>query len=135
MLKLGCHKIVIITSSLKARLRRVRPEKTTTIEHDNTRPHKSQQTKAALDCLGLKTLPHLHIDSPDLALCDFFLKFLKLKVKEDLGGSHHKNDNAVESDVRTWCRGRDAEFYAGSIQQFVQQWRLCIKQKDDNIEK
>ena len=42
---------------LEARLRRVRSEKVSIIHHDNARPHTSLETRTALDCLGLRTLP------------------------------------------------------------------------------
>ena len=35
----------------------------------------------------------------------------------------------------TWCRGKNAEFYADCIQQLLQQQRLCVEQNDEYVEK
>ncbi|GFR67701.1 transposase [Elysia marginata] len=64
-------KYVNTLEKLKARLRWVRIEKVSIIHHDNARPHTSLETRAALDRLGLRTLPHPRY-SPDLAPSDFF---------------------------------------------------------------
>ncbi|GFN83375.1 histone-lysine N-methyltransferase SETMAR [Plakobranchus ocellatus] len=44
--------------ALKLRLRRVRRDKDSILQHDNLRPHTSRQTQEALRQLELTTLPH-----------------------------------------------------------------------------
>ncbi|GFO02178.1 histone-lysine N-methyltransferase SETMAR [Plakobranchus ocellatus] len=54
-------------STLRAlKLRRVRPDKDSILQHANARPHTSRQTQDALMQLELTTLPHPAY-SPDLA--------------------------------------------------------------------
>ncbi|GFN82128.1 histone-lysine N-methyltransferase SETMAR [Plakobranchus ocellatus] len=62
---------------LKLRLRRVRRDKDSILQHDNARPHTSRQTQDALRQLELTTLPHPAY-SPDLAPSDYYL-FPQLK--------------------------------------------------------
>ena len=52
--------------ALKLRLRRIRRDKDSILQHDNARPHTSRQTQDALRQLELTTLPHPAY-SPDLA--------------------------------------------------------------------
>ncbi|GFO04081.1 transposase [Plakobranchus ocellatus] len=69
-------------STLRAvKLRRVRRDKDSILQHDNARPHTSRQTQDALRQLELTTLPHSAY-SPDLAPSDYYLipqlkKYLK----------------------------------------------------------
>ena len=63
--------------ALKLRLKRVRGDKDSILQHDNARPHTSRQTQDALRQLELTTLPHPAY-SPDLAPSDYHL-FPRLK--------------------------------------------------------
>ena len=104
---------------LKELKRRMKPGKTNIIQLDNAHPHISRKTQPALDGLGLKSLLHPSY-SPHIAPCDFFV--LSPKLKEHLKGKYYKkkkNDDATESDVRSWSRDRDAGLYANGIRQLV----------------
>ena len=81
---------------LRARLKRVRPNKDSILQHDNARPHTSRQTEAALQMMEITTLPHPSY-SPDIAPSDFSL-FPKLK--EYIKGNHYKSDDDVKFAVR-----------------------------------
>ncbi|GFO46596.1 histone-lysine N-methyltransferase SETMAR [Plakobranchus ocellatus] len=60
-------------STLQAlKLRRVRCDKDSILQHDNARPQISRQTQDALRQLELTTLPHAAY-SPDLAPSDYYL--------------------------------------------------------------
>lgn len=116
---------------LKARLRRIRKEKDVIIHHDNARPHTSRETLAAIDRMGFKTLQHPSY-SPDLAPSDFFL-FPKLK--DFLKGNRYESDDEVMDAVRSWCRGKSADFYADGLRQMIGRWRLCVERNGDYVEK
>ncbi|GFN73730.1 transposase [Plakobranchus ocellatus] len=58
--------------ALKLRLRRVRRDKDSILQHDNARPHPSRQTQNALRQLELTTPPHPAYSS-DLAPSDYYL--------------------------------------------------------------
>ena len=102
---------------LKPRLRQVRPRKTIPFSLTALVPTQIMN-QTALDCLGLKTLPHTPC-SPDLASFHFFPK-----LKEHFKGNHYENDDAVEGDAGTLCHGKEAQFYTDGIQKLVQWWRL-----------
>ncbi|GFO12124.1 histone-lysine N-methyltransferase SETMAR [Plakobranchus ocellatus] len=108
--------------TLKLRLRRVRRDKDSILQHDNARPNTSRQTQDALRQLELTTLPHL-ANSSDLAPSDYYL-FPQLK--KYLKGHHYDNDEEVIEDVRKWCRGQSSEFFADGVCQLVKRWRLCV---------
>ncbi|GFN95465.1 transposase [Plakobranchus ocellatus] len=108
--------------ALKLRLRRVRRDKDSILQHDNARPHTSRQTQDALRQLELTTLPHPAY-SPELAPSDYYL-FPQLK--KYLKGYHYDNDEKVIADVRKWCRGQSSEFFADGVHQLVKRWRLCV---------
>ncbi|GFN96116.1 histone-lysine N-methyltransferase SETMAR [Plakobranchus ocellatus] len=99
--------------ALKVRLRRVRCDKDSFLQHDNARPHTSRQTQDAL--LELTTLPHPAY-SLDLAPSDYYL-FPQLR--KYLKSHHYDNDEAVIADVRRWCRGQSSEFFADGVRQLV----------------
>ena len=117
--------------ALKLRLRRIRRDKDSILQHDNARPHTSRQTQDALRQLELTTLPHPAY-SPDLAPSDYYL-FPQLK--KYLKGHHYDNDEEVIADVRRWCRGQPSEFFADGVSQLVKRWRRCVDRDGDYIEK
>ncbi|GFN93504.1 histone-lysine N-methyltransferase SETMAR [Plakobranchus ocellatus] len=117
--------------ALKLRLRRVRRDKDSILQHDNARPHTSRQTQDALEQLELTTLPHPAL-RPDLAPSDYYL-FPQLK--KYLKGHHYDNDEEVIADVRRWCRGQSSEFFADGVLQLVKRWRLCVDRNGDYVEK
>ncbi|GFR58411.1 transposase [Elysia marginata] len=106
-------KYVNTLEKLKARLRRVRSEKVSIIHHNNARPHTSLETRTALDCLGLRILPHRPC-SLDLAPSDFL--FPKLK--------DYETDEDVKNAFLSWCRDKTADFFTDGIQQVDGRW-LC----------
>ncbi|GFO35466.1 transposase [Plakobranchus ocellatus] len=117
--------------ALKLRLRRVRRDKDSILQHDNARPHTSRQTQDALRQLELTTVPHPAY-SPDLAPSDCYLfpqleKFLK--------GHHHDNDEEVIADVHRWCSGQSSEFFADGVHQPVKRWGLCVDRDGDYVKK
>ncbi|GFS10158.1 histone-lysine N-methyltransferase SETMAR [Elysia marginata] len=87
--------------TLKLRLRRVRRDKDSILQHGNARPHTSRQTQDALGQLELEltTLPH-SAHRPDLAPSNYYL-FPQLK--KHLKGHHYDNDEEVVADVRRLC--------------------------------
>ncbi|GFO02387.1 transposase [Plakobranchus ocellatus] len=117
--------------ALKLRLRRVRRDKDSILQHDNARPHTSRQTQDALRHLELTTLPHPAY-SPDLAPSFYYL-FPQLK--KYLKGHHNDNDEKVIADVCRWCHGQSSEFFADSVRQLVERWRLCVDRDGDYVEK
>ena len=117
--------------ALKARLRRVRPNKDAILHHDNARPHTSHRTQQALQQMNLAQLPHPPY-SPDLAPSDFFL-FPQLK--KHLKGNHYANDTEVEFAVRQWFREKSPEFFADGMRQLVKRWQLCVTRNGDYVEK
>ncbi|GFO47852.1 histone-lysine N-methyltransferase SETMAR [Plakobranchus ocellatus] len=96
--------------SLKQRLRRVRRDKDSILQHDNARPHTSRQTQDALRQLELTTLPHpaCRPDFAPLTIICFTKK-----------GHHDDNDEEVIADARRWCRGQSFEFFADGVRQHV----------------
>ena len=117
--------------AVKLRLRRIRRDKDSILQHDNARPHTSRQTQVALRQLELTTLPHPAY-SPDLAPSDYYL-FPQLK--KYLKGHHYDNDEEVIADVRRWCREQPSEFFADGVSQLVKRWRRCVDRDGDYIEK
>ena len=117
--------------ALKLRLRRIRRDKDSILQHDNARPHTSRQTQNALRQLELTTLPHPAY-SPDLAPSDYYL-FPQLK--KYLKRHHYDNDEEVIADVCRWCRGQPSEFFADGVSQLVKRWRRCVDRDGDYIEK
>ena len=115
----------------KRRLRRVRGDKNSILQHDNARPHTSRQTQDALRQMELTTLPHPAY-SPDLAPSVYYL-FPQLK--KYLKGHHYDNDEEVIADVRRWCRGQSSEFFADGVRKLVKRWRLCVDRDGDYVEK
>ncbi|GFO12143.1 histone-lysine N-methyltransferase SETMAR [Plakobranchus ocellatus] len=97
------------------KLRLIRRDKDSILQHDNARPHTSRQTQDALKQLELTTLPHPAY-SPDLAPSDYYL-FLQLK--KCLKGHHYDNDEEVNADVRRRCHGQSSEFFADGVRQLV----------------
>ncbi|GFO17235.1 histone-lysine N-methyltransferase SETMAR [Plakobranchus ocellatus] len=75
-LERGCtvnfERYISTLRALKLRLRRVRRDKDSILQHDNARPHTSRQTQDALRQLDLTTLSHPAY-SPDLAPSDYYL--------------------------------------------------------------
>ncbi|GFO18383.1 transposase [Plakobranchus ocellatus] len=117
--------------AFKLRLRRVRRDKDSILQHDNARPHTSRQTQDALRQLELTTLPHpAYI--PDLAPSDYYL-FPQLK--KYLKSHHYDNDEEVIADVRRWCRGQSSESFTDGVRQLVKRWRLCVDRDGDYVEK
>ncbi|GFO05658.1 transposase [Plakobranchus ocellatus] len=119
--------------ALKLRLRRVRCDKDSILQHDNARPHTSRQTQDALRQLDLTTLPHPAY-SPDLAPSYYYL-FPQPKNYMYLKGHHYDNDEEVIADVRRWCRAQPSEFFADGVRQLVKRWRLCVDRNGDYVEK
>ncbi|GFN90119.1 transposase [Plakobranchus ocellatus] len=117
--------------ALKLRLRRVRRDKDSIVQHDNPRLHTSRQTQEALRQLELTTLPHPAY-SADLAPSDYYL-FPQLK--KYLKGHPYDNDEEVIADVRRWCRGQSSEFFTDGMHQPGKRWRLCVDRDSDYVEK
>ncbi|GFO50446.1 mariner mos1 transposase [Plakobranchus ocellatus] len=119
-------------STLRAlRLRRVRRDKDSFLQHDNARPHTGRHTQDALRQLELTTLPHPAY-SPDLAPSGYYL-FPQLK--KYLKGHHFDSDEEVIADVGRGCHGQSSEFFADGVCQLVKRWRLCIDHDSDYVEK
>ncbi|GFN80831.1 transposase [Plakobranchus ocellatus] len=117
--------------ALKLRLRRIRRDKDSILQHDNARPHTSRQTQVALRQLELTTLPHAAY-SPELAPSDYYL-FSQLK--KYLKGHHYDNDEETIADVRRWCRGQLSEFFTDGERQLVKRWGLCVDRDGDYVDK
>ncbi|GFO12708.1 transposase [Plakobranchus ocellatus] len=117
--------------ALKLKLRRIRRDKDSILQHDNARPHTSRQTQDALRQLELTTLPHPAY-SPNLAPSGYYLF---PQIKKYLKGHHYDNDEEVIGDVRKWCRGQSSEFFADGVRQLVKRWRLCVDRDGDYVEK
>jgi len=119
-------------SSLKARIRRVRPDmKTVHLQHDNARPHTSRQTTAHIQQLGFTVLDHPAY-SPDLAPSDYHL-FPKLK--EDLRGQRYQSNEEVKAVVRRWFREQNEHFFGDGIRKLPVRWEKCITREGDYVEK
>ncbi|GFO16383.1 histone-lysine N-methyltransferase SETMAR [Plakobranchus ocellatus] len=120
-------------STLRAlKLRRVRRDKDSILQHDNARPHTSRQTQDALRQLELTTLPHPAY-SPDLAPPpDYYLFF---QLKKYMRGHNYDNYEEVIADVRRWCHGQSSEFFTDSGRLLVKRRRLCVHHEGDYVEK
>ncbi|GFR74691.1 histone-lysine N-methyltransferase SETMAR [Elysia marginata] len=94
------ERYVLTLRALEPRLRRVRRDKDSVLQHENTRPHTSRQTRDALRQLELTTLSHPEY-SPQLAPSDYFL-FPQLK--KYLRGHHYDNDEKVFADGAVYSR-------------------------------
>ncbi|GFR61839.1 transposase [Elysia marginata] len=117
--------------ALKRRLRDVRCDKDSILQHDNARPHISRKTQHALKQLELTTLLHPAY-SPGFDPSDYYL-FPQLK--KYLKGHHYGNDEEVIAHVCRWCRGQSSEFFADGVRLLVKCWRLCADRDGDNVEK
>jgi histone-lysine N-methyltransferase SETMAR len=101
------------------------------LQHDNARPHTSNQTQQTIDNLNFTIVPHPPY-SPDLAPSDFHL-FPKLK--EHLKGQRYTSDEEVKAAVLLWCRSQSADFYRDGINKLVHRWKKCVDVAGDYVEK
>jgi hypothetical protein len=107
-------------TKLKARIPRVRPEKTTfLLQHGTARPRTNFRTMGHVAQFGWTVLPHPPY-SPDLALSDFRLFG---PMKDRLHGQHFPDNDAVIAAVRKWVASAGADFYERSMQALVHRWR------------
>ncbi|GFR69621.1 histone-lysine N-methyltransferase SETMAR [Elysia marginata] len=127
---LNSERYISTLRALKPRLRRVRRDKDSILQHDNARRHTSRQTQNAIKQLELTTLPHL-AHSPDLAPSYYYL-FPQLK--KYLKGHHYDNDEEVVADVRRWCRRQSSELFADGVRRLVKRLRLCVDRNGDYVE-
>ena len=76
-------------------------------------------------------LPHSSYN-PGLAPSDFHLFG---SLKQELGGQHLVDNNAVIDAVKKWTSTAGKEFYQRSIQALVHRWKKCIENGGDYAEK
>jgi transposase len=94
-------------TTLKARISKVRPEKTTfLLQHDNARPHTSLKTVEHIVSLCWTVVPHPPY-SPDLAPSDFHL----FEPMKGLRGQHFLSYDAVVRAVKQGTTSTGADFY------------------------
>ncbi|GFS21430.1 histone-lysine N-methyltransferase SETMAR [Elysia marginata] len=104
---------ISILRALKLRLRIVRHDKDSILQHDNAGTRISRQTQDVLGQLELKALLDPAYSS-DLAPSDYYPK-----LKKYLKGHHYDNDDEIIAHVLGWCRGQSSEFFADGVHHLV----------------
>ncbi|GFS09668.1 mariner transposase [Elysia marginata] len=86
------ERYISLLRALNLRLRRVRRDRDSILQHGNERSHTSRQTQAALRQLELTTLPHP-------AYSPYLAPSVVSPTKKNLKGHHYDNREEVIADV------------------------------------
>lgn len=99
--------------------------------HDNARPHTAKATTELIAKFGWSIVPHPAY-SPDMAPSDYAL-FPRLK--RELAGEKHENDESLKNRVLNFFKGLDGSFYQESIANLITRCDKCLNLKGYYIEK
>ena len=101
------------------------------LQHDNARPHTNQQTRAAIEELWFKLIPHPPY-IPDLTQNDYWLF---AKMKEPLIGRKYDDMSGLACAVSQWVRKTLPEFYAEEKGKLPGRWQKCVQLKGGDLSK
>lgn len=96
---------------------------------DNARPHKSSTTRAVLETLGFKELPHPPY-SPDISPCDYHI-FRSLQHHCD--GKRFNTRDDIKRELQRWIRSQPEEFWKRGIDSLPNRWRTVVDSRGEYI--
>jgi len=113
------------------RNKRKRAQTSVSFFQDNADPHVAARTMDTIQKLKWNILPHPPY-SLDLASSDYRLFG---PLKEHLGGERFRNDEEVIQDVQEWLHWQPKDFFLSGICKLPDNWRKCIANQGDYVEK
>lgn len=100
------------------------------LQHDNARPHTSDETMAVIHELGFTVVPHPPY-SPDLAPSDYALF---AEMKKPLRGKRYETLQQLASAVSKWVSDTPADFFSSAIDKLHERWAHCVTIRGNWVE-
>jgi len=113
------------------RNKRKRAQTSVSFLQDNASPHMAAHTMDTIQKRKWNVLPRPPY-SPDLAPSDYHLFG---PLKEHLDGKKFRNNEEVIQDVQEWLHWQPKDFFLSCIRKLLDQWRKCITNQGDYVEK